>query len=259
MNIEKIRANYHCIAITGASSGIGKEIALCLASPQMSLYLAGRNIQRLADIKESCTNLGAKVQESAFDVRNESESKQWCENIFKEYVDLLIINAGMALGDDESAKQHIQVAQTNVMGVANIAFYALEKMQQQEKIKGHRGQIVLIASIASLLAMPNAQSYSASKHFVRILGEALNLSYPDITITTICPGFITTPLTAHLSPWIPMMNPKQAAEKILAASAKRKSLYIFPFWLGLGARFYNLLPLCFKRHLCKILDIMGKL
>nr|QGT50276.1 SDR family oxidoreductase [uncultured Helicobacter sp.] len=259
MNIEKIRANYQRIAITGASSGIGKEIALYLASPQTSLYLTGRDTQRLADIKESCVNQGAKVQENTFDVRNESACQQWCEDIFQERVDLLIINAGMALGEDESANQQIQVAQTNVMGVANIVFYALEKMQQQEKIKGYRGQIVLIASIASLLAMPNAQSYSASKHFVRILGEALNLSYPDITITTICPGFITTPLTAHLAQWIPMMSAKQAARKILAASAKRKWLYIFPFWLGFAARFYNLLPLCIKRYLCKILNIMGKL
>ncbi|RDU64968.1 short-chain dehydrogenase [Helicobacter didelphidarum] len=250
------------IAITGANSGIGKQLALDFAKhscENTTLFLAGRNVERLENVAKEVESYNAVAQISAFDVTNLASCKEWCEEIFASRLDLLIINAGISIGNDESALHHIKVAQTNTMGVANLVFFALEMMKKQDFKGRFRGHIVLVASVASLLAMPNAPSYSASKNFVRILGEALSLSNSDICITTICPGFIETPLVQHLQGKVPMMNVKVASNKIIKAIQKQKNLSIFPSYFGWLVRFYNILPFVIKRYFLWIFKYFGKL
>lgn len=250
-----------CVAITGASSGIGRELALCFARESTHIYIAGRNVIRLEETKEAilALNPNVKVEIHSFDVADRLESKRWCEMIFVHHLDVLILNAGVAVGEDENIQKHFEICHTNAMGVAYNTFYALESFQKQEKVLGLKGHLVFISSIAALLALPNAPSYSASKQFVKSLAESLSINQKDVRITTICPGFIKTPLTQHLNQLIPQMSVQKASEKIYKAIKKQKRFYAFPWWLALGARFYNILPLVLKDVLVKVINIMGKL
>ena len=236
------------IAITGASSGIGKELALSFASSKVNLFINSRSKESLNLLAKDLKELGAKVSLKAFDVSCEEEALKWCDEIFKQRLDLLILNAGISSGLDESPEKQIQISKVNALGVANIIFHAVKRMQEQELIQGKRGQIVLIASIASFLALPNAPAYSASKHYVKALAEALSIAYPELCFSVICPGFIKTELTKHIN-IKNMMDVKKAAKKIVRAIEKEKNIYSFPFHTALGAKIYNLLPFCVKKRL----------
>ena len=253
--------NSFSVAITGASSGIGRALALCFAKEATSLHITGRNIMRLEQTKEAILALNpqAQVHIYCFDVSDKLETKRWCEAIFATRLDVLILNAGVAMGEKESIQKHLQICHTNAMGVAYASFYALESFQKQEKILNSRGQLVFISSIAALLSLPNAPSYSASKQFVKSLAESLSVSQKDVCITTICPGFIKTPLTDYIHPAIPQMSVESAAEKMYRAIKKGKSFVAFPWWLAFGARFYDFLPLSLKRLLVRAIGIMGRL
>ncbi len=249
------------VAITGASSGIGRALAICFANEATHLYIAGRNKERLEESRAYilATNPQAQVEISCFDVSDEKSCKLWCEEIFVSRLDVLIINAGVAMGEKESVKKHFEICHTNVMGVAYIAFYALEAFRKQELKDKKRGQIVLMASIAALLSLPNAPSYSASKSFVKSLGESLSVAQKDVRITTICPGFIKTPLTDYIHHSIPQMSVEQASKKMYYAIKKGKSFYAFPHSLAYAARFYTILPFWLKRALVNLIGFMGRL
>lgn len=255
------------VAITGASSGIGRALALEFAKNhrRITLYLAGRNEIRLQESKEQILsqNPTAKVLLHCFDVSSEKEVKQWCENIFQSRVDIVVMNAGVAMGMEQSVLKHNEICKTNALGVAFGSFYALESMRKQEIVNeifgGKKGQIVLISSIAALLALPNAPSYSASKTFVKALGESLAIAQNEVCVTTICPGFIRTPLTEFIHPLVPQMNVESAVKKMYKAIIKRKRFYAFPWWLAFGARFYNLLPFWLKKAFVRMLCTMGRL
>ncbi|CUU40985.1 MULTISPECIES: SDR family NAD(P)-dependent oxidoreductase [Helicobacter] len=250
-----------CVAITGASSGIGRELALHFAKEATLLHIAGRNTTQLEQTQKDiqAINPNAQVRLHSFDVSDEVSSKQWCEAIFATRLDVLIMNAGIAMGEKENIQRHFEICHTNAMGVMYNTFYALEFFNKQEKVDGFKGHLVFISSIAALLALPNAPSYSASKQFVKALAESLSVSQKEVRITTICPGFIKTPLTDHLHPAIPQMSVKKAGAKIYRAIRKGKKCYAFPCFLAFGARFYNILPIWCKRALVRIFEIMGKL
>ncbi|WP_301054923.1 SDR family NAD(P)-dependent oxidoreductase [Helicobacter rodentium] len=84
------------------------------------------------------------------------------------------------------------------------------KTREIERIQ--EANLVPISSIAALIALPNVPSYSASKSFVKSLGESLSLKQQDVLITTICPGFIKTPLTDYLHQGIPQMSVQKASK-----------------------------------------------
>ncbi len=251
------------VAITGASSGIGRALALEFAKNHKSitLHIAGRNEARLQESKEQILlcNPTAKVLLQCFDVSSEKAVKQWCENIFQSRVDIVIMNAGVAMGEEQSAAKHSEICKINALGVAFGSFYALESMSRQEVISGKRGQIVLISSIAALLALPNAPSYSASKIFVKTLGESLSVGQSEVCVTTICPGFIRTPLTQFIHPLVPQMSIESAVRKMYKVIIKGRRFYAFPWWLAFGARFYNVLPFWCKRAFVRMFHTMGSL
>ena len=262
---EKTKTHYS-IAISGASSGIGRALALAFANEATLIYLAGRNKYRLEECRQAllAKNKDLEILYSAFDINDEKACKNWCNEIFKNRLDILILNAGIATGMQDNADKHIEVSQTNTLGVANLAFYALDYFKLQtpfntENTNTPRQTLVLMSSIASLAPLPNAPSYSASKYFVRILGESLSLSTNNINISVICPGFIRTKLTESISPYIPQMQLEVAARKIYNAIKKGKRLYIFPFWLSMLARIYALLPFKLQRMLASLLNSMGHL
>ena len=234
------------IVITGASSGIGKALALHYASGGVTLGLSGRNKDRLGKVADECRRLGAEVHTSSIDVRARSEMEQWLHEFdTSSPVDILIANAGVMAGravtaEIESSDASYALMETNVLGVLNSIQPILPRMMA----RGH-GQIGIVSSLAAFIPLPDAPSYSASKSAVLNYGLALRsaLRRSGIGVSVICPGYVTTPMLAQESGLKPFAMPaERAAEFIVQGLQRNRSIIAFPFWFSLVTRLGGLLP-----------------
>lgn len=232
------------ILITGASSGLGRALALAYAQKGITLHLCGRNAARLIQVAGLCTEKGAEVQMYLFDTTNAVKTQQAVikANHFKK-LDLVIANAGISggvLGSDETHSSVRQIMNTNVFGCLNTVLPALACMQ-----KNQGGQIALVASLAGFRGMSSCPAYSASKAAVKALGEALygQQRGKGIHITTICPGFIETPLTDKNQFYMPfLMSADKAAGLIKKRLEKAPPMIVFPWIMGVAAKVGAMLP-----------------
>lgn len=231
------------ILITGASSGIGKALAVAYSTPSVNLFLCGRNLEKLQETKKLCEALKANVLLEILDVRDEVALKNWIEKIEENFaLDLVIANAGISAGTEggpESFEQVKKIFATDLDGVLNTIHPAIEKMKIRKK-----GQIAIVSSLAGLRGLPSSPAYSGSKAAVRVYGEALrgNLAKIGIEVNVICPGYIKTPMTdVNEFPMPFLMSAEKAAEKIKNGLAKNKSRIAFPFPLYFVVWFMTLL------------------
>ena len=218
------------IIITGATSGVGKELAKIYANENNNLFLSGRDEKRLQEIKEICQKLNANVDSAIIDVVDELATKNWIKNINKNHkIDLIIANAGISAGTEggpESFEQVKKIFDTNIQGVLNTIQPAIEIMKEQKS-----GQIAIMSSLAGFRGLPSSPAYSASKSCVRVYGEALrgNLCKFGIKVNVICPGYIKTPMTDVNNFPMPFLMPVDKAARIIKKGLeKNKSSYKFP-------------------------------
>jgi len=240
--------SYACIAITGASSGLGRALAIAYAHPGVTLHLSARNAARLAEVTATCRSLGAAVTEALGDVAGPHVMASWIGSLGK--LDLVIANAGISAGpgtaSTESPEQIETIFSTNVAGVFNTVLPAIAAMAKQPiGPNGDRGRIAIIGSIAGLIALPNSPAYSAAKAALDVWVRATtpNLAREAIALTLVRPGFIRTPMTARNPYSMPgLMDADQAAAIIRAGLANGRSRITFPYWFSLAARLGDLLP-----------------
>jgi len=167
------------ILITGASSGIGKALAMLYANQGVTLLLTGRNEERLREVENLCFQKGALVETSVL-----------CVTKFNTVNPLI-----------------------------------------PRMISRKSGHIVLMSSMAGFRGMPNAPAYSVSKVAVRAYGDALRplLKQKGITVSTIFPGFVKTPLTDVNGFHMPfLMEVDRAAEIIRRGLDAKKASIAFP-------------------------------
>lgn len=232
------------ILITGASSGIGKSLAIAYSSEGVNLFICSRNAKKLDETKKICESLKANVYAKELDVKNEKDAENWIEEIEKNHqIDLVIANAGISAGTaggTESLHQIKEIFSTNIDGVINITHPTIEKMKLRKK-----GQIALVSSLASFRGLPSSPTYSASKAAVRLYGEALrgNLSQFGIEVSVICPGYIITPMTAVNNFYMPLLMSSEKCAKIIKKNLeKNKAQIAFPFLLYFVVMLASLLP-----------------
>ncbi|NCB49095.1 MAG: SDR family NAD(P)-dependent oxidoreductase [Alphaproteobacteria bacterium] len=218
------------VVITGASSGLGKSLALAYAEKGNTLFLTGRNKDRLSQTKSLAEEKGATVYIKVADVRDPFDM----ETIIMDAaalkpLDIVIANAGVSsniLRKKEETDDIRTVFTTNINGVVNTILPAIYEMKKQKY-----GHLVLISSLAGYRFIPQAPAYSASKAFIKSWGEGLSQSLflDNIDVTTVCPGFIETPLTeTNRFPMPFMMKSEKAAKIIKRAIEKKKVLLSFP-------------------------------
>ncbi|MBI4970194.1 MAG: SDR family NAD(P)-dependent oxidoreductase [Rhodospirillales bacterium] len=185
------------VLITGASSGIGRALAVDYAAPGVHLFLGGRDEARLEAVAAQCRAKGARVAIQAQDVAEAQAMRAWvlaCDDAHP--LDWVIANAGISAGThkgpEESAEQMRRLFAVNVEGTLNTILPALERMRTRG-----RGGVALMSSLAGFRGFPQAPAYAASKAAIRVLGEALAARHrPDgIRVSVICPGFVKTPMT----------------------------------------------------------------
>ncbi len=241
------------ILITGASSGIGKALAETYAKPGTTLFLCGRNINRLNQVAKSCEAKGATVHTFAFDIgeRSVAESALYNANQLCK-LDLIIANAGVSggvLGMPENDIGTLNIFQTNIGGVLNTVLPAIHILKQN---KG--GQIAIMSSLSAYRGMSSCPAYSASKACVKAWGEGLRgfLKPHNIHVNVICPGFIETPLTDKNKFYMPfIMKADKAAHIIKRRLSQNKPIIAFPGIMVFGAWIGGVLPASI------ILPVMG--
>jgi len=232
------------IVITGASSGIGQALAELYARPGVLLALTGRDATRLAAVAEACRQRGATVEAETVPVTDQAAMQIFIEKIVtRSRLDLVIANAGVSGGfkDWDAFDAYVRsITSVNIDGVLNTVNPAIPVMVQQRS-----GQIAIVASIAGFLAMPGAVPYSATKHFARAYAEELRgrLAPEGVRVSAICPGFVTTRMTARNRFPMPFLMDEQRAARIIADGLVRdKGRIAFPWPMLAMVRLLGLLP-----------------
>ncbi|MBV9251398.1 MAG: SDR family NAD(P)-dependent oxidoreductase [Acetobacteraceae bacterium] len=235
-------------AITGASSGLGRALAMALAGPGVRLHLAGRNEQRLAAVASKCEQSGATVRTQVLDVREASAVAEWLGS--SATVELVIANAGISAGTaqgiPEGEPRIRSMFATNVDGVVSTVLAAMALLSAQPpNAGGIRGHIVVIASLAAFVPAPTGPAYCASKAAVDLwtVASAPAARQRGILLTSVCPGYIRTPMTEANQFAMPgLMDADRAARIILRAASEGRVRIAFPWWLAVAARAAGLLP-----------------
>ncbi len=234
------------IVLTGASGGIGQALAREYAGGDTYLALIARDEERLQKQLEEIRTLGGEGETAAIDVRDRDRLHAYLSELDKRHpVDLVIANAGVTagLGPDrtrERDEESDRLIDVNYRGVVNTVTGAIEAMQTRR-----RGQVVLISSLAGMRALPDMPSYSATKAAIIAYGHSLRgwLKPFGVSVTIICPGFITSPMSARHKGAKPREMPADKAAGLMRrAIERRKAFYAFPFLLAMGIWLQNLLP-----------------
>jgi NAD(P)-dependent dehydrogenase (short-subunit alcohol dehydrogenase family) len=186
------------VVITGAGSGIGRELALLCARRGAALALCDIDDPALADTAEAVRSAGADVLVFRLDVSDAEAMTRFAEATFARFgrVDLMVNNAGVGLVGgflDTSRKDWAWLTGINLMGVVHGCEAFLPTMVES----GRGGHVVNLSSAAGLLANPQLSAYSATKFAVLGLSEALRMELKPhrIGVTAVCPGIINTAIT----------------------------------------------------------------
>jgi short-subunit dehydrogenase len=217
--------------ITGAGSGLGRQLALAYAARGHAIAALDLRPDALAQLEHEVKQQGASCAWLVADVTDAAglaAAAGELESRLGPFV-LLLPSAGVGMetsalafraGDFET------VVRVNLIGVANAVAAVLPGMLERK-----RGHIVGISSLASFAGLPLMAGYCASKAGVNVLMEALRIELAPhgIAVTTVCPGWIRTPMTAHLQDRIrDMMSVEEAVQQIIAAIDRRDPLRAFP-------------------------------
>lgn len=233
------------IIITGASSGLGRAMALEYAKDNSKLFLFGRCKEEL-EITASMCELGGATDVTTLisEVRDKQSLKAHIEAIAERYgIDIVVACAGVSAGTLDGMEGPDQVEtifQTNLNGVINTIMPAIPHM-----ISRQSGNIVIISSMAGVGGLSSSPSYSASKGAVRIFGQALRgyLRKYQVNVSVVIPGYIKTPMTeVNNFPMPFMISAEKAALKIIRNVKKGKGVIAFPWIMYSIIRLLELLP-----------------
>ena len=242
-------SNPKSILITGASNGIGKALALHYAAPGITLFISGRDQARLDDVANACRNTGATVSGWIGDVTDEAGIRDWiisCDD--QRPLNLVIANAGVALGATDVHGLHkaaVDSININVNGVFNTIHPALEIMSLRRPYPVRHAQVALMSSIMGYAGMARSPAYSSSKATIKHYGQALRgaLRGMGIGVSVICPGYVSSAITAKNTSTMPfLISAEKAADIIANGLARDKPRITFPWQVVLIARLVINLP-----------------
>lgn len=233
------------VMITGASSGIGKGLALDLASRGAKLGLLARRENLLDEIVNAVRLRGGKAFAVAADVRDADAMRAAADRIRAELgpIDVLIANAGIGTSSHISQLDPIHAANVisiNVLGAANSVAAVVPQMIERRK-----GHLVAISSLAAYRGLARSAAYCASKAAMSAYFESIRIDLrgTGVGVTIVHPGFIKTPLTAGREAHMPyLMELDDAVKKIVSAIEKGKKSVAFPWQLATVVRAGLLMP-----------------
>lgn len=243
--------------VTGASSGIGKEIAYYLASLGIDLIIVARNKVDLEKIKKD-VNVNVKIITMDLIIQ---------ENVFKLYdmvksddIDILVNNAGFGLFgtfDETDLSRELEMIDLNVT-----TYHILTKLFLIDFLKKDSGYILNVCSSAGFMAGPRLSTYYATKNYITKLtlaiNEELRQKKSNVSISALCPGPVNTNFNkvAHGEFAINEISPKYVAKLGIDKMFKKKMLIVPTFKMKLTLFFSRFAPL--RLQLIIAYHIQGK-
>jgi short-subunit dehydrogenase len=182
------------VIITGASSGIGRELAFRLAEKGAKLVIGARNLKRLEEVAAQCNKLGGETIAVPLDVSKKEECKVVVEKAIETFgkIDVLVNNAGITMWAEFEKVTNLeameQIMQINFFGSMYMTYYALPWL-----IKS-KGQIVGVSSLTGKTGIPTRSIYAASKHAMAGFFDSLRIEVKNkgVAVTMIYPGFVSS-------------------------------------------------------------------
>ncbi len=234
------------VMITGASSGIGRGLALELARRGAKVGLIARRADLLSELVGEVEAAGSQALALPGDVQDANSMKAAVEKLEAELgpVDILIANAGIGAtrhAAEIDAAEIAKVMNVNVIGAANSVAAVVPSM-----VKRRSGHLVAISSLAAYRGLPKSAAYCGSKAAVSAFFESLRLDLASlgIAVTIIHPGFIKTPLTSGRSAKLPfLLELDDAVNRMANAIEKRKKRFSFPWQLATIVRLGLIMPM----------------
>lgn len=231
--------------VTGASSGIGWALAKTLAGQGCKVGIVARRADKLEALASEIRDAGGSAAYAAADVGDRRQTLAAIQAIIRQLgpADLLIANAGVGM---PTKLEPFNVADTEQMFRVNLlgVVYSIEAVLP-EMLHRRQGHLAAVSSLAAYKGMPGESGYCSSKAAVNVYMEGLRvpLRAHNIPVTTICPGFVRTPMTAvnqfHM-PWL--LEADEAARRIVRALARRRKVYNFPWQTTLLMKLATWLP-----------------
>ena len=225
------------IIITGASSGLGEEMAYQFAKAGAKLSLAARATDKLEAVSKKCQTFEAESIVVTTDVSSEEQCKQLIDETVKAFgqIDVLVNNAGFSmsayLSDIQDLGMLSNMMQVNYMGSVYCTYYALPHLKKT------KGQIVAVSSLAGKTGVPTRTGYCASKHAMNGFFDALRVEVAEdgIHVLIACPDFVATgiherskdasgnPLgKSHTIDYSKVMTTETCVRQIIVGMEKRK-------------------------------------
>lgn len=230
----------HVVILTGASEGIGRALALALATQRLQLVLAARDGERLNVLAAECERAGSQALAVPTDVADEKQCRALIDATIARFgrIDVLINNAGRTmwsrfdvLGDWSVFESLLRV---NYLGSVYLTGMALPWIKQTQ------GRIVAVASLAGFTGVPERTAYAASKHAMVGFFDSLRieLAGSGVTVTVIAPDFVRSeihkralgpdgrPLGESPLQQRGLMTAEECAQLIVPAIEKRKRVLV---------------------------------
>jgi short-subunit dehydrogenase len=218
--------------ITGASSGIGWALAKELAAQKCRVGLVARRLDKLEALAAEIRAVGGTAALAVADVADREATLRAIADVRQQLgpVDLLVANAGVGAPTHLhplNVEQVERMFRVNLFGV----IYAIEAVLP-EMLERKRGHLSAVSSLSAYKGLPGESAYCASKAAVNSYMEGLRIQLRpyDIAVTTICPGFIKTPMTDVFDFKMPfLMDADKAARRMVKALRRRRKVYNFPW------------------------------
>lgn len=233
------------VLIVGASSGIGRALAVRLAGLGALVVATARREDRLQGLAAEIASRGGRCSVHAADAQNGPDAERVVHAALAEHgrIDLLVLNAGGAPAIDMrlmNAAQVLAYMRSNYDVAVNVLFPVLQAMRRQ------RGGVVAVTnSLAGLLGVPMQGPYSAAKGALKLLIDTCRVEFGPfgIRFLSVYPGFIATEATAGDGMPAPLeMSEEKAVDHLLRAIRSGRMDYAFPWPMAALVRLANVLP-----------------
>lgn len=188
------------VFITGTTSGLGRQFALCLAEAGARVVISGRRQDRLDSLKEEIEGLGGEAYSVAFDVTDLAASSAAVETVEKDFGPIwcLVNNSGIVISKrtvDHSQEDYNAVLDTNLRA----PFHLCQEVGRRMIERGEGGRIVNIASMGAVTPLKGGVTYCMSKAGMVMMTKCLAVEWAryNIKVNAICPGYIRTEINSE--------------------------------------------------------------
>ena len=228
--------------IAGASSGIGRALAIKFANEGWQVAASARRENLLQNLNNNNSN----IHSFPLDIKDETNTKKVFQDIIEKFqtIDICVFCAGIHDPDAEkklSTEKIREIMETNFFGTLNCIMAVNSYFRERKS-----GHIAIVSSVAGYRGLPAASGYCASKAALTSLAESLYFDFKrkNIKVSLISPGFIKTPLTDKNKFPMPMIkSPEYAAEKIFIGLIRKNSFEIhFPKSFTIFVKLLKIMP-----------------